>query len=92
MALRSELAGAGPLEELLRQERVTDVLVNGPDSVGLIVGRGWGGQPSSSAMSQPFAAWPSDWRRAPIAASMKQRRTSMPGCQMALDFTRSCRR
>ena len=38
MALRSELAGAGPLEELLRQERVTDVLVNGPIRCGLIVG------------------------------------------------------
>lgn len=33
IALRSELAGAGPLEALLRQDRVTDVLVNGPQSV-----------------------------------------------------------
>ena len=33
IALRSELAGAGPLEALLRQEKVTDVLVNGPESV-----------------------------------------------------------
>ena len=33
LALRSELAGAGPLESLLRQSRVTDVLVNGPKSV-----------------------------------------------------------
>ena len=40
VALRSELAGAGPLEELLRQERVTDVLVNGPDSVWVDRGEG----------------------------------------------------
>lgn len=32
-ALRSELAGAGPLEGLLREPAVTDVLVNGPASV-----------------------------------------------------------
>lgn len=32
-ALRSELAGAGPLEPLLADERVTDVLVNGAGSV-----------------------------------------------------------
>ena len=31
--LRSELAGAGPLEPLLRLPGVTDILVNGPDDV-----------------------------------------------------------
>lgn len=40
VSLRSELAGAGPLEALLRQERVTDVLVNGPDSVWVDRGTG----------------------------------------------------
>ena len=40
IALRSELAGAGPLEALLRQERVTDVLVNGPESVWVDRGSG----------------------------------------------------
>ncbi|MFA7266089.1 MAG: TadA family conjugal transfer-associated ATPase [Candidatus Nanopelagicales bacterium] len=40
IALRSELAGAGPLESLLRQERVTDVLVNGPESVWVDRGAG----------------------------------------------------
>ena len=33
LSLRSELAGAGPLEALLRIPSVTDVLVNGPRSV-----------------------------------------------------------
>ncbi|MEE1930273.1 TadA family conjugal transfer-associated ATPase [Streptomyces sp. TRM 70351] len=32
-ALRSELVGAGPLEPLLADQSVTDVLVNGPDEV-----------------------------------------------------------
>src|SRR5690606_20444957 len=32
-ALRRDVAGAGPLEGLLRTPGVTDVLVNGPDSV-----------------------------------------------------------
>ena len=32
-SLRDELAGAGPLETLMRQPNVTDVLVNGPSSV-----------------------------------------------------------
>jgi len=32
-ALRAELVGAGPLEPLLRDPQVTDVLVNGPDQV-----------------------------------------------------------
>ncbi len=40
IALRSELAGAGPLEALLREDRVTDVLVNGPDSVWVDRGTG----------------------------------------------------
>jgi pilus assembly protein CpaF len=32
-ALQSEIAGAGPLEPLLADPAVTDVLVNGPDEV-----------------------------------------------------------
>jgi pilus assembly protein CpaF len=36
----SELAGAGPLEPLLRQPGVTDVLVNGPDQIWIDRGRG----------------------------------------------------
>jgi pilus assembly protein CpaF len=36
----SELAGAGPLEALLRQPGATDVLVNGPDHVWLDRGQG----------------------------------------------------
>jgi pilus assembly protein CpaF len=35
-----ELAGAGPLEPLLRAPGVTDVLVNGPDQVWIDQGRG----------------------------------------------------
>ncbi|MCB9411389.1 MAG: TadA family conjugal transfer-associated ATPase [Actinobacteria bacterium] len=38
--LRSELAGAGPLEALMADEFVSDVLVNGPDSVWVDRGRG----------------------------------------------------
>ncbi len=40
VALRSELAGAGPLEALLRAPHVTDVLVNGPESVWVDEGNG----------------------------------------------------
>ncbi len=40
VALRSELAGSGPLEALLREPHVTDVLVNGPDSVWIDRGSG----------------------------------------------------
>lgn len=40
VALRSELAGAGPLEKLLRDPAVTDVLVNGPASVWVDRGSG----------------------------------------------------
>lgn len=39
-ALRSELAGAGPLEPLLREASVTDVLVNGPGAVWVDRGAG----------------------------------------------------
>lgn len=38
--LRDELAGAGPLEPLLREEGVTDVLVNDPDHVWVDRGAG----------------------------------------------------
>src|SRR5438105_1489813 len=38
--LRSELHGAGPLEPLLHEPGVTDVLVNGPDEVWVDRGRG----------------------------------------------------
>lgn len=40
LALRSELAGAGPLESLINTAGVTDVLVNGPDSVWIDRGEG----------------------------------------------------
>jgi pilus assembly protein CpaF len=39
-ALRSELVGAGPLQPLLAEPEVTDVLVNGPDEVWVDRGRG----------------------------------------------------
>ncbi|NJQ07140.1 TadA family conjugal transfer-associated ATPase [Streptomyces lonarensis] len=38
--LRSELVGAGPLQPLLAEADVTDVLVNGPDAVWVDRGRG----------------------------------------------------
>ncbi len=38
--LRAEIAGAGPLDALLREPGVTDVLVNAPDSVWVDRGRG----------------------------------------------------
>ncbi|MFX4292723.1 TadA family conjugal transfer-associated ATPase [Streptomyces bohaiensis] len=38
--LRSELVGAGPLQPLLAEDDVTDVLVNGPDAVWVDRGRG----------------------------------------------------
>jgi pilus assembly protein CpaF len=38
--LRSELAGAGPLEALMADDRVSDVLVNAPDSVWVDRGSG----------------------------------------------------
>jgi pilus assembly protein CpaF len=38
--LQSEIAGAGPLEPLLQDESVTDILVNGPDSVWVDRGSG----------------------------------------------------
>jgi pilus assembly protein CpaF len=38
--LRSQLAGAGPLEALLRDPSVTDVLVNGPTEIWVDRGRG----------------------------------------------------
>jgi pilus assembly protein CpaF len=44
-ALDRESAGAGPLEALLREPGVTDVLVNGPDAV--FVDRGGGLEPAS---------------------------------------------
>ena len=39
-ALQNEIVGAGPLEILLRDPRVTDVLVNGPDEVWIDRGAG----------------------------------------------------
>lgn len=39
-ALRSEIVGAGPLEPLLAEPEVTDVLVNGPDEVWVDRGAG----------------------------------------------------
>jgi len=48
-ALRHEVTGAGPLEPLLRQEGVTDVLVNGPRQV--YVDRGAG----LEAVAVPFS-------------------------------------
>lgn len=47
--LRSEVLGAGPLEELLTDPRVTDVLVNGLN--GVWVDRGWGLEPREVAFT-----------------------------------------
>lgn len=40
-AVRAELGGAGPLEQLLREDGVTDVVVNGPDQVWVDRGAGF---------------------------------------------------
>ncbi len=52
-ALRAELAGAGPLEQLLRDESVTDVLVNGPESVW--IDRGAGLEPAGVTLRDEVA-------------------------------------
>lgn len=52
-ALRSEMVGAGPLEPLLADEDVTDVLVNGPDEVW--VDRGAGLEPAEVAFADAGA-------------------------------------
>ena len=57
-ALRSELAGAGPLEPLLRQPAVTDVLVNGPGEVWVDRGRGLERAPVTLADESAAAACP----------------------------------
>ncbi|MDQ1702084.1 MAG: pilus assembly protein CpaF [Frankiaceae bacterium] len=63
-AVRSELAGAGPLESLLADSEVTDVLVNGPGEVWLDRGRGLERTPVTfpdaaavSRFAQRLAAW-----------------------------------
>ena len=60
--LRAELAGAGPLEDLLHEPGVTDILVNAPDEVWFDRGRGlersaarFSGEGSVRALAQRLA-------------------------------------
>lgn len=51
--IQSEIGGAGPLESLLRDERVTDILLNAPDEVW--VDRGYGLQRANVAFADEAA-------------------------------------
>ena len=92
--LRQEFAGAGPLDELLRDPRTTDVLVcGGGVGLGRPRVRGSSAPTSASPTRPPCAGWPSGspWRQA--AASTTPARASTagsptPGC----GCTRSSRR
>ena len=66
--LRRDSVGAGPLEPLLREPGVTDVLVNGPDQV--FVDRGTGLEPRRRAVRRR--------RRGPPAGSAAGRRGRSP--------------
>ena len=85
-ALRHDVVGAGPLEPLLRQDGVTDVLVNGPDRSSSTAAPGSRRCRCGSPTRTPCVGWPSGWRRRRGAGSTTRRRTSTyawptaPGC------------
>ena len=81
-ALQSEIGGAGPLEPLLRDPAVTDVLVNAPDEVW--VDRGHGLERTHAVASPtmpPCARSPCAWPRRRVDGSTTRSRGWTPGCR-----------
>lgn len=79
--LRRDVAGAGPLEELLRTEGVTDVLVNGPDAV--YVDRGDGLEPAGVHLGSEEAVRRLAQRLA--AGAGRRLDDAAPWCDVRLD-------
>ena len=91
-AVQAELLGAGPLQQLLADPDVTDVLVNGV--AGVWVDRGTGLQRASSTSATPTrcGAWRSGWPPSPAGGWTTRRRGWTPGCRTASGCTPCCRR
>ena len=87
-----ELAGAGPLEPLLRLPGVTDVLVNGPDQVWVDPGRGSSAPTCGSRTTTRSAGWPSGSRPRPDGGSTTPRPGWTPACPTAPGCTPCSRR
>lgn len=90
--LRCELVGTGPLEPLLADPSVTDVLVCAPDRVW--VDRGGGLELTAVTFADTAAVrfyWRSGWRPWRVVGWTTPGRGSMPGCRTAPGCTRCCR-
>ena len=84
--LSRESSGAGPLDVLVNQPGVTDVLVNGPDQVFVDPAMGCSRRAWPSPTTPRCAGWPNDWRPQADVASTTPTRSSTcvfptaPGC------------
>ena len=88
-----EILGHGPLEPLLRDPDVTEIMVNGPDRI--YVERGGKLHPVDAALQRrgaPAAHHRQDRRPRSAAGSTSRARWSTPGCPTAAGSTPSSRR
>jgi hypothetical protein len=90
--LVDELGGLGPLEALLRDPTVTDVMVNGADDVHVERADAWSRRPSASTTtSTSCGRWPARSARS-VSGSTARTRSPTRCCPAACACTRSCRR
>lgn len=85
--LVDELLGLGPLEELLNDPDITDIMVNGPDQTYIEKRASWSSPRSSSAMRSICSRLRSGSSTRSADASIRPRRWPTPACPMAAAST-----
>ena len=91
--IADDILGYGPLEPFLRDPDITEVMVNGPDSIYVERGgRSARGRRPVHRRGAPAPHDRQDRRAGSAAASTRRARWSTPGCPTAAASTRSSRR
>ena len=91
--LTDDMVGFGPLEPLLRDDSISDIMVNGPDTVFIEVRRQAAEDPPcGSAMRSMPPWWRRRWWRRSAGASTNRARSATRACPTAAASTSSSRR
>jgi len=78
--IADDILGHGPLERLLADETVTEIMVNGPFDIWSSARAGSTRRPSASTTSRICAGSSTRWSRRSAGGSTSRRRWSTPGC------------
>ena len=91
--IADDILGHGPLERLLADDSITEIMVNGPHEIWIErQGQLYRDDASASPTSRTCAGSSTRWSPRSAAASTSRRRWSTPACPTAAASTRSSRR